>query len=86
MIKDLKELQGLMKLCRTQGVYEIKYGSVELKLGELPAESNGKQTIEDKEDTYKNFPKGELTPQQLMFYSAGGVPEDDPALKDEEIA
>ena len=30
------------------------------------------------------FPQGILTPEQLMFYSAGGLPEDDPFLKKEE--
>lgn len=85
MIKDLKELEKLLKLCRKQGVTDIKLGDVELKLGELPAESNGRQTsVETPTDNpYANFPDGELTPEQLMFYSAGGKPEDDPYLKEQ---
>lgn len=79
MIENLKELEKLLKLCRKQGVTEIKLGTIELKLGELPFDStNVKNLAEEVGDKYQNFPDGELTPEQLMFYSAGGVPEDDP--------
>jgi len=85
MIESLKDLEKLLKLCRRQGVTEINLGTVSLKLGELPVEidRNAKNIIEDvNADPYANFPQGELTPEQLMFYSSGGMPEDDPHRTD----
>lgn len=82
MIESLKDLERLLKLCRKQGVIDIEVGSCKLKLGDLPSEMSTSPSV-DLEDPYKNFPVGELTPEQLMFYSAGGVPENDPALKTE---
>ena len=82
MIKDLKELKQLLVLCRKQGVTEIKFGEVEFKLGELPYEAP-EQTVEhDATSPYDNFPEGELSMEQLAFYSSGGNPEDDPDNKD----
>lgn len=81
MINDLKDLEKLLKLCRKQGVNKIELGQIKLELGDLPIEPGKAQAIETPEDPYNNFPVGELTPEQLMFYSSGGVPEDDPALK-----
>lgn len=79
MIENLKELEKLLKLCRKQGVIEIKLGTIELKLGELPYDNTSvKNLAEEVGDKYQNFPDGELTPEQLMFYSSGGLPEDDP--------
>jgi hypothetical protein len=78
LIESLKDLEKLLKLCRKQGVTEIKLGVVELKLGDLPTEQTVSMDVSD--DPYKSFPQGELTPEQLMFYSAGGVPENDPEL------
>lgn len=72
MINDLKELEKLLKLCRKQGVTEINLGTVAFKLGDLPDKSK------EEEETVSNFPSEVLTPDQLMFYSAGGVPSEDP--------
>lgn len=76
MIENLKDLERLLKLCRKQGVTDIKLGTVELKLGNLPREEAPAE--HDPKNPLANFPVGELTPEQLMFYSAGGKPEDDP--------
>lgn len=87
MINDLKDLKALLKLCRSQGVLEIKLGSVELKLGDLPIENHSHVYDQDEvpsDNPYANFPSGILTPEQLMFYSSGGAPEEDPALKDNQ--
>lgn len=79
MIENLKELEKLLKLCRKQGVTEINLNGIAVKLGELPFDStNVKNLAEEVGDKYQNFPDGELTPEQLMFYSSGGLPEDDP--------
>jgi CO dehydrogenase/acetyl-CoA synthase gamma subunit (corrinoid Fe-S protein) len=82
MINDLKDLKSLLKLCRSQGVTEIKLDTVEFKLGDMPtgpkSSSVQDQTETDDEDPFANFPTGILTPEQAAFYSAGGTPEDDP--------
>lgn len=85
MIENLKDLERLLKLCRRQGVTEIKLGTTEFKLGDLPQESGAISKGEEESDPanpYANFPKGELTAEQLIFYSSGGRPEDDPHNKE----
>lgn len=83
MIESLSDLRKLLKLCREQGVDEIDVHGVKLKFGDMPTVmSKGMSDAElESKDPYANFPQGELTPEQLMFYSAGGHPEEDPALK-----
>lgn len=83
MINDTKELEKLLKLCRKQGVVELEWNGVRFKLGDLPVDpSKSSDTPEESpSNPYANFPMGELTPDQLAFYSAGGVPENDPILK-----
>lgn len=80
MISNLKDLEKLIKLCRKQGLTEISLdGFCSFKLGDLPLEERGTQPlIEGVDDPYKNFPQGELSPEQLMFYSSGGSPDQDP--------
>ncbi len=65
MFKDLSELTAFLKICRKQGVLEIKYGDVSVKLGDTPKKSKDDADNQD-------IPTDELTPEQLMFYSAGG--------------
>ena len=77
---EIKELEKLLKLCRKQGVTEITLDGVAFKLGDLPQEQGKSYQETDPVDPYKNFPMGDLTPEQLMFYSAGGLPEQDPVL------
>lgn len=85
MINDIKDLKSLFKLCRAQGVTEIKVAGVEIKFGDMPHNQGveiNSSSAEDPANPYGNFPQGELTPEQLAFYSAGGKPEDDPLNKD----
>lgn len=85
MIQDLKDLQKLLKLCRSQGITDIKIHGVEIKFGEMPIQPGAIQAIEmgqDATNPYANFPQEVLTPEQLMFYSSGGLPEDDPTNKE----
>lgn len=85
MIQDLKDLKALFKLCRLQGVTDIKLHGVEIKFGDMPLSPRQIQEQESNEDPanpWGNFPQGELTPEQLAFYSAGGKPEDDPHNKE----
>jgi hypothetical protein len=80
MVQNLKDLEKLLKLLRKQGVVSFRLGDIDLKLGDLPTATKSNDFLEDgqENDPYANFPDGMLTPEQLMFYSAGGLPEDDP--------
>jgi hypothetical protein len=84
MITDLKDLQKLFKLCRAQGITDFKMNGLEIKFGELPIQSTAYQAsdVVDPVSPYANFPQGELTPEQLMFYSSGGRPDEDPMNKE----
>lgn len=85
MIESLKDLEKLLRMCRKQGVNKIKLKDIEFELGDLPltAEQIKEQQIEDeRRDPWANFPPGELTPEQLAYYSSGGMPENDPDNKD----
>jgi hypothetical protein len=85
MINDLKDLKSLFKLCRAQGITQFKMNGIEISFGDLPADqkaSYNEETIQDPASPWANFPQGELTPEQLMFYSSGGKPDDDPANKE----
>lgn len=81
MIENLKDLEKLLRVLRKQGVYEFEHGTTKLKLGDLPVERAQEADAVPGVD-YTGFPQGELTPEQLMYYSTGGSPDDDPALKD----
>lgn len=84
MIQTLKELEKFFKLCQKQGVKKADLTSFTFEFGDLPSAQTSLPTGEEANpvDPYSNFPEGELSPEQLMFYSAGGLPEDDPFLKD----
>lgn len=71
MIKDLKELQTLLKLCRKQGVTDITVGGVSVKFGELPRKAAGEQEEAEEPDP---LTAAGLTDEQLMFFSVGGAP------------
>ena len=56
---------------------------IAFKLGDVPQESTRPQAQDElPTDPYANFPQGDLTPEQLMFYSSGGMPDDDPDNKE----
>lgn len=84
----LDELKKLLLLLRKNGVLHYESGDG-LKLDlhadsmklERPAELGGDDITKTSKDPWSSFPTGELTPEQLQFYSAGGSPEDDPENK-----
>ena len=78
MIENLKDLKSLLKLCRQNGVLEMKLGTVELKLGEMPKTYPNQDSIEEDEDPMKDFPDGPLTNEELTFFANGGKPEENP--------
>lgn len=79
MIESLKDLEKLLKVLRKQGVFEFEHNGTRLKLGDLPRDHvSTVEQFETEQNPLAGFPDGMLTPEQLMFYSAGGSPEDDP--------
>lgn len=80
MITNLKELEKLFKLCRKQGISKFSIGEISFDVGDLPQVSGKQEPLDETDDAnpYANFPAGDLTQEQIMFYSAGGLPEDDP--------
>ena len=65
MIKDLKDLQALLKLCRKQGVTEINMQDLKIRFGDLPHKNTQDEGDEE-------IPTDELTTDQLIYFSAGG--------------
>ena len=61
MIKDLKELQALLKLCRKQGIDEISLGGTVIKFGVLPVKKSGDAEADDSEP--------DIPDEQLIFFS-----------------
>jgi hypothetical protein len=85
MINDLKDLKALFKLCRAQGITTFKMNGIEVNFGELPTQqqaSYNQETAEEAASPYANFPDRILTPEELIFYSSGGRPEDAPENKE----
>jgi len=71
MIENLKDLQALLKLLRKQGVTEMQFGNLSLKLGDLPKDDYRTESSDSAiPDPLLGFQQGELTDEQLMFYSA----------------
>lgn len=86
---NVKELEKILKLCRKQGVQELSMahesmGTIAFKLGDLPIQTKASDIESGVTNPYDNFPTGDLTPTQLMFYSSGGMPEDDPELRENQ--
>lgn len=78
-LPNVKELEKLLKMLRKQGVTECDMAGISFKLGELPqSNSSTGHNVTEAVDQLEGFPEGILTPEQLMFYSAGGLPNDDP--------
>jgi len=61
MIKDLKDFERFLKICRKQGVTEVSFEGTSVKLGELPSKTN--DTAETDE-----IPTDGLSDEELMFY------------------
>lgn len=89
-LPDIKDLAKVIDLCRKKGIKAFELpGKLRLELGDEPEPKSRKndenQSVEiDPANRYANFPSGNLTPEQLTFYSAGGMPENDPALKGQD--
>lgn len=65
MLNDLKEFEKFLKICRKQGVTDVSFAGVSVKLGDMP--SKGSQSEESDE-----IQTDEPTPEQMMFYAVNG--------------
>jgi hypothetical protein len=78
---DMKQLKTLIKVLRENGVTSYKTSEIELQLLPEPEKKSTEvyeQTQVNSDNPYASFPDGQLTPSQLMYYSAGGDPDFDP--------
>lgn len=66
MISSLKEFTEFLKICRKQGVKSVTLAGVTVELGDLPRKQDDSDEKESRE-----IPLDQMTPEQLMFYSAG---------------
>lgn len=82
-IDSIKDLTKLVQLCRKTGVLSIKVDGIELTLGAEPLKKAYKPTSYSIPSATSNTAYGEidedtkiltdeLTPEQLLFYSAQG--------------
>lgn len=82
MIKDLKDLKKILKLCRSEGIAVIKIGDIEVHLGPEPlkkAQTSPNASVSPysyppnaiTEDTRIELPD-ELTEEQLLMWSSQG--------------
>lgn len=60
MINDLKEFEKFLKICRKQGVSDVTYNGLSVKLGDMPTKGDVEQSEE--------IPTDELSPDELLFY------------------
>lgn len=68
MIKDLKDFQVFLKLCRKAAVTEINMEGISIKFKPAPKQPGAVEDASEEPET------DELTPEQLAFYSVGGPP------------
>lgn len=73
MIETLKDLKSLLKLCRANGVTEIKLDKVELKLGDAPPVSINPDIdeLEDSEVSFTEALQVPLSNEEMVQFSAG---------------
>lgn len=75
---DNKQLKALLKVLRENGVLEYSSPEISFKFSQDFLISKDKpsslQTELNTDDPYANFPDGELTPDELAYYSTGGKP------------
>lgn len=65
MLKELKDLDKLFKMCRKWGVLEINVDNVSIKFGDMPSEET-KATDEE-------IPTEALSPDELIYYAVEGA-------------
>lgn len=64
MIKSLGDLQTFLKICRKQGVIDIKLEGFSVSFGDAP-----KKSSKDEGEDISQVPTESMSPEELMFYS-----------------
>ncbi len=78
---DQKQLRALLRTMRSNGVLTYKTPELELTLDSsfLTKDKSDPEPVETaSDDKWGAFPPGELTNEQLTYYSSGGVPGQEP--------
>ncbi len=65
MLNDLKDFEKFLKICRKQGVSDVTFAGVSVKLGDLP--TRGSEQAESDE-----IPTDEPSPDEMIFYAVNG--------------
>lgn len=68
MIKDLKDFQIFLRLCKKSAVTEISFEGMNVKFKPQPKQPGAVEEDDKEPET------DELTPDQLALYSVGGPP------------
>ncbi len=72
MIESLKDLKSLFKLCRQNGVSEIKLNGVEFKMNDLPVSTNPDiEEMEDAEEEFMKAVEAPFTTEEAVAFAAG---------------
>lgn len=64
LLTNLKDFEKLLKICRKQGVIDLAFGEVSLKLGDLPSKSE--------QDESEEIPTDGPTMDELIYHAVGG--------------
>ena len=68
-IKNPKDLEKLLIVCRKHGVESLTLGTTQIKLGDKPTRRrSGKATTEDTRDPITEG----FSPEEILMWSAGG--------------
>jgi hypothetical protein len=70
---NVKEIKKLIRLCRSQGIKTVKYGDVELTLGEAPEKRKPQSENHDSKDYTTDIP----TSEQMLMWSVNEVRNED---------
>ncbi len=64
-IESLEQLEAVVKFCRKQGISSIEVDGVKLAISEQPKRTRKSKEVQDEIET-----PDELTPEQLLMWSA----------------
>ena len=80
-LPDAKQLKKLAQACRKAGVKTLKYGDLEITIGDEPtkATKTRKESLNAPQaSTSDSIESDDLSPDELMFWSVNSLPEPNP--------
>jgi hypothetical protein len=69
-VPSAKELKGIIALCRKTGVKTIKFGDIEITLGDEPLK---KAPVKSAPSTTSEYTTDAPSEEELLFWSAQGL-------------